>query len=372
MLIGYPGAEVFISKGQIAEQADVPPTGYTLRSSPGTSGQVDTHSGLSVRKLIRIAGSNPDRLGFLTVPRPDGTTLYMPGSDFGASPPFPEGPVLVWVDSDSTHFFRPVLNAGDANAADNIATVSGAPLPIGLHAGNLLTVQAQASKTSVRTGEAVSLSADVNGERPGEDLSYRWTLGDGSSGGGRSTKHVFARQGSYRIFVSVTGSLDSGGESQPVTVVVGKPKKTGHTGSGKRKDAASGTGRGPGRGNASGSGTGGDGVAGPSVVAPGSSGDRPAAPATDRAPATVPGDPVEAVDGILVGAPTQVAGTVEGARLLQELEKEGGQSGSSSRPDDGNGSSSRLSIVWSALGLAILFGLGAGLEGRHNLRLRPR
>ena len=372
-LVGYPGASIFISKGQIAQAADVPPTAYTLRASAGTPGQVDTHSGVSVRKLIQLAGSNPDRIGYLTVPRPDGTTLYMRGSDFAAIPPFPEGPALVWVDADSTHFFRPVRGADDENAADNIATVSGAPLPIGLHAGSLLTVHVQASKTKVRRGEATSLSADVTGEQPGETLSYRWTLGDGSSAGGRSIRHRFTRQGSFRVFASVTGSLDSGGESQPVTVTVGKPRANGHTGSGKRKQAGAGTGSGQGRGTATGVGAGGGGVGGSSAGGVGSPGSRQGAPAADRSPGVASSGPLETVDGILVGAPTQVAGTVAGAKLLEALGgPPGGQSGSAGAPADETESSSRLSVVWSALGLAILFGLGAGWESRGRLEARRR
>jgi hypothetical protein len=378
VVIGYPGAEVLIGKQEIAAQADVAPRDYTLRATPGATGETDTHSGVSVRKLIQLAGSNPDQFGFLTVPRADGTTAFLPASDFSDPPPFPEGPALIWVDQASTHFFRPVRNGSDANAADNIATVSGDPLPIGLHAGNILSVRAQSSSSHVRAGKPVRLSASVSGERAGEQLSYRWTFGDGSFAGDQTNRHVFKRRGSYRILVTVTGSRDSGGESPPLSVVVGNPPTKGHRGAGHgggSNGASQGTGTGSGTGSGSGGGGSGGGAIASASAAGGTSQPQPAAGSATHADTNQahPGA-LDQVAGVLVPGLSRPAQTVSGAQLLDALtgSRAGGESSTASaESNDASSSGANSATIWSVAGLAALFLVGAGLESRKRLGEHP-
>src|SRR5262249_35425686 len=162
---------------------------------------------------ISLAGVDPDGIGYLTVPRADGTTAYLPSSDFADPPPFPEGPALVWVDVNSTHFFRPVLNSEEANAADNIASVGGEALQIGIHDGALLRVEGKASPASPDAKESVTFSASAERPLAGEKLSFRWSFGDGSSAEGATVRHAFQGTGTYQVTVAARGSMESGGES---------------------------------------------------------------------------------------------------------------------------------------------------------------
>src|SRR5262249_48934288 len=192
VLIGAPASQVFVGKQEIADKADVEARDYTYRG-PSTSDSI-TLSGISVRTLIQQSPFDIGKLGYLTVPRAEGSTAYLPGSDFSSPPPFPDGPALVYVDGDSTRFFRPVRGDGDINAPDSPATRSGVALRIGLHKGNLLTVDANADPLHVRAGEPVRFTSTASGERSGERLSYQWSFGDGSSGNGQSARHSYAQK----------------------------------------------------------------------------------------------------------------------------------------------------------------------------------
>jgi hypothetical protein len=234
ILVERPGGATFVTPQQIKGKADVPPRTYTLRARPGEAGQQDTHGGLSARRLIELVGLDPDGIGYLTVARADGTTLYLPGADFSDPPPFPEGPALVWIDADSTHFFRPLLDAEDSNAADNVATAGGEALVVGVHDGALLQVQAGGAPTDPAPGRSVAFSASAGGALPGEQLSFRWDFGDGSAAEGAQASHAFMATGTYDVTVAVSGDRESGGVSAPVPVVVGDPPERGGAGASKR------------------------------------------------------------------------------------------------------------------------------------------
>ncbi|MFN8161559.1 MAG: PKD domain-containing protein [Solirubrobacterales bacterium] len=228
VVLEYPAGRLSLAPAQIAAEADVSPTSYTLRAHPGDPGEQDVHFGLSVNRLIRSTGKQVGDFGFLTIPRADGSVAYLPTSYFADPPPFPEGPALVWVDSVSTHFFRPSLGSDDANAADNIATLSDEPLIMGLHGGALLDVVATASDQEIRSGQGVGFHASASGGLPGERLGFRWSFGDGGQADGTSVRHRFRGAGTFRVFVTVTGSRDSGGVSGTIPVVVGKSPDRGH------------------------------------------------------------------------------------------------------------------------------------------------
>lgn len=277
MLVSLPhGGSTFVGEGQIRSEADVTPARpYTLRAEQGEAGEQVSHAGLSVRRLVSLAGANPDDFGYLTVPRADGTTAYLAASDFAEPPPFAEGPALVWVDANSTHFFRPVLEPGEANAADNIATPGGEALQLGVHDGNLLKVVALASSRSPGVGEAVHLSATAGGALPAEAVAFQWRFGDGTSAAGAGADHSFAAAGTYEVTVTATGSEESGGESAPVQIVVGDPPQRARTGAGPDAGAKphGANGRGGGAGEGSGPVAAGEGIGQSGAAGAGGSGD---------------------------------------------------------------------------------------------------
>jgi PKD repeat protein len=206
---------------------------YTVRAHPGEPGEAFTRTGVSVRQAIVLAGADPEAVGYVAVPRPDGTSAYLPGADFATAPPFEAGlPVLVSADSGCVRFLRP-LTAGpsDVNGEDNIASC-GAPLTIEVRDGNVLTVHAAASSTRTKAGTAVRFSAAAEGAKEGEGVTYQWSFGDGASAAGQAASHAFTAAGSYRVTVAATGSEESGGESTPLTILVGAPAAVG-AGAGK-------------------------------------------------------------------------------------------------------------------------------------------
>lgn len=381
IFVGYPAAQTFVGANQIAAEGDVSSINYTLRS-PGSQ-QMIPESGLSIRKLITLAGDNPDQVGFVTVPRPVGTTAYLPGSDFADPPPFPEGPALVWVESDTARFLRPVRNATDINADDFIVTTSGDSLTIGLHAGNILKVAARVNTARPRARKPVSFSADAAGQLPSEQLSYHWQFGDGTVGQGPAVSHAYRFKGSYTVLVSVTGDRDSGGESAPLALTVGKVKKKGPGGAGpahgpnSKGAAGKGSGSGGGNGSGAGSGSGQSGAAGSATAAStgAAASTRSQAKAASQsaqaqAVETASG-PLQRVAGTLVPDLSQPAKALSGSSFLRALNaaQSGGSPSSPSVPNDDNGDNgrSKLSIAWPAAALALLFAAGIAWESRERL-----
>jgi PKD repeat protein len=206
---------------------------YTVRARPGEAGEAFTRTGVSVRQLILLAGADPEAIGFVAVPRPDGTSAYLPGADFGTAPPFEAAlPALVSADSGCVRFLRPLTaDPNEVNGEDNIASC-GAPLTIEVRDGNVLSVRASASSTRTKAGTAVRFSAAAEGAKEGEGVTFEWSFGDSQSAAGQTASHTFTAAGSYRVTVAATGSDESGGESAPLTIVVGAPAAVG-TGAGK-------------------------------------------------------------------------------------------------------------------------------------------
>ena len=311
-----PGASVhvngrlaFIPLSQIRQEADVPETAYTLRSAGST--QTNDHAGLSLRKLLVLAGANPDTVGFVSVKRPDGTTAFLQGRDLAEPSPFPEGPALVWVDGETSRFFRPVRNESDVNAADNIGTEPGQPLIVEVHGGPLLSVTATATPTDTTAGATVAFSAHATGEAQSSPLRYTWTFDDGTHGHGASVSHAYKLSGGYNAFVTVRGADDSGGASPTIHVVVGNPPKgpAARAGGGTTKRGA------PGGGSASSASRSAGNRPSPTTQSPGSApattthAGTPPSPRGKRAPASAPQATLPRITGELLAYSQPLAAT---------------------------------------------------------------
>lgn len=243
-------------------QEEGPPKEMTcgLRARPGETPQQNGCHGLPVQAALEQVGV-VEPFGFLTIPRPNGTTAYLPAPDFVEPTKVFEGqtPPLFYVDRPSTHFWRPPLlgDPNDVNAEDNIATVSGEALVVGVHYGQMLKVEVTASTTSTDAGSAVQFEASASGGPPEEEIAYRWTFGDGTVAEGPTPSHTFGGSGTYLVRVTAVGNEDSGGESGPVDIVVGNPPTTAQPGAAKTPEKAPAKPRGaPGKGR---EGTGGKG-----------------------------------------------------------------------------------------------------------------
>lgn len=413
MLVEGPGAnERFVSPAEIKTEVE---GDCTLRSTPGGTPTTTACNGMRVRTLLEGAGVDLGAIHFFTVPRADGTTGYLPAAylEEGA---FPEGPARVWVEGNSgvTRFIRPpTSDPNDVNALDNIATRPDEALVIGVSDGNLLQVRAEATPTSIQAGSPVQLTASASGAREGEEVRFRWTFGDGGSAEGASVSHSFGGSGTYEVRVTAVGSEESGGESEPVAVVVGNPPTTNQPGAAPAKkqthrkpSGANGKGR-EGRGGKGSEGQGGSGKEGKGsgsgdATEAGEPSSAGAESETDEAPplspessATAPPEPAESESALAPPAasgpstappapePTapQPSGgeTVEGrlvANLLDPTEAAAALSGSSSEgsrsaPGAGDDGGSATIPVAAFIVLGLL-GAGAALELRSRPRRRPR
>jgi PKD repeat protein len=280
---------------------------YLVRATAAEAGETFRRKGLPVEAALeRIEIPS---VGYLTIPRPNGTTAYLPGSWFLEPATFVGGePAVFSVEGGSTHFVRPLLAAdpGDANAEDNIATVAGRSLIVGLHEGEVVAVGVTPASASSAAGSPVQLSATASATQPAETFAYTWSFGDGTTATGPTVSHAFVGSGTYVVRVTATGSGGSGGESAPVNVVVGTPPEAHQPGATaatpqpetKRRrpagpDGEGGQGRG-GRGSRSGKGGSGDTEHVAREGKPrrrsghGSSPDRSIPPASEPAPAVAP------------------------------------------------------------------------------------
>jgi PKD repeat protein len=267
---GPAGVRSEFDEEAVAANRDVEPRNATLRANAGEAGErIGIPKGLSVLHLIELSGAEAEAVGYLTVPRSGGSVAYLAANDFVGAVPA-DGPATVWVDQGCTHFFRPAVGS-EPNAEDSIVSC-GAPLAIGVRDGSLLSVSAAASTATATVSTAVEFTAGATGALPGERISFRWSFGDGASAEGARVTHPFAASGSYRVTVTATGNEESGGESAPVTLVVGNPPAGPGVGAGpevekgkkKRKPHGTGgkdaNGRGDGKGGkGNGAGTGDDG-----------------------------------------------------------------------------------------------------------------
>ena len=350
------GPQTLVVPARVLQQPqnqDVPQHTVTIKG-PKSSQQVSV-GGTSIQKLLQLAGIlDSTNIGFLRITRPrDGTFGYLSHDEITNPNAFKDGPPLVWVDTDTTHFFRPQRNSKDQNAADNIATTGGAPLVVSAHGGNILKVKAKANPTTTHAKESVSFSATASGQKKGEKLSYAWHFGDGSKATGQDVQHTYDTAGGYNAFVVVSGDQDSGGSSDTVTITVGKPQQASTTNPG----GSGNSGTAPSTGSGGGTGSGSSGSIPPSTTPPSvHTNQTPPVPLTSI-PKTEPG--LTQVSGILLAS----SETVAPGSLLRSP-------GSPALASTGSTPSREVPIV--ALTAVLLLGIGAFMEGgRRRIRI-PR
>lgn len=216
--------DLIVGTSEIADAYDVRDLDYTLRSSDGhEEPPLHVNAAASVRRVLDLAGVNPDAVGFVETRRGDGTYATLDRADVSSSPPFADGPPIVFVDGPSVRYLRPVRGPSDSNASDNLATLSDEPLELTVHAGNLLIVDATASDLEVDRGEPVSFAATTSGAEDGEAVAIDWDFDDGETAAGADVTHSFAHEGTYAVLARAEGERDSAGTSALLRVVVGTP-----------------------------------------------------------------------------------------------------------------------------------------------------
>jgi hypothetical protein len=249
-----------LSGDQIAAGADVPSTSYTKRDRLGSATRVQL-SGMSIGSVLSRAGIDTSSIRRVAISRTDGSDLVLTRADLSQPSPFKEGPPLITDSGGGTRVFRPVRNARDLNARDDITTFSSGPLLIRVDDATSIPVTASASPTQVRVGRDVKFTAKVQGGPPG--LSYHWDFGDGSTDEGQTVTHSFDVALDQQVQVTVTGNCASFCQGlDSVSVRVGNPRKgvdapgATNPGSGTGNPLAPGSGTGNGAGGPGGSGGG--------------------------------------------------------------------------------------------------------------------
>lgn len=219
------GQPVTLDLDQLPVPPDVEGRNYTVRSEAGDTPL--TISGYSLAAMIEAAGLDPVTIGYLEVARPSGGTMLLSRRQATADGAFPDGPPVIFRDSQGLHILRPSSGPGDFNAADLISVGVDGALSLVARSGTLLKVSAKASVRKARVGQKVSFTATLDRFAGGEEVTVSWYFDDGGSAKGSEVSHSFRQPGLYDIVVGVTTPGDRVGASATVTVQVGEPKKQG-------------------------------------------------------------------------------------------------------------------------------------------------
>ena len=333
------GSQRTLSLEALAGGEDVIEHSYALRSADGESTQ--TVTGFSPAAILDAAGVDPYGFSYLEVQRPASGSVLLSRHQALDQGAFPEGTPVIYATAAGTGFLRPSAGAGDLNATDSFDAPQG--LTVVLHSGSPLQVRAKASTLRTRPGQPVTFTAIVERAGAGEQLAYSWYFDDGSSSTGPSTRHRFAKRGSYDVVVGVTTPGDDAGASAVVTVQVGAPLAgPARKGGGRNRDAEA-----PDHGAASGKGD---------ATPPRVAGGPPAAATTQPASQDKPSRRRERSPARTIPAGQRVSGLLlDEKRTAAPLQPTAARTGQLS--EDGGGAG----LPDAALGLLVTVGLlGAG------------
>lgn len=352
------GAQQTLALDALAGKEDIVERSYALRSVSGESRQ--TVTGFSVAALIDAAGADPFTFGYLEVQRPAGGAVILTREQAIGKDAFGDGPPVIYATAAGTGFIRPNTGVDDLNASDSFDAPQGITLV--LRKGTPLKVSATASTRKTKPGKPVSFEAAVEGAGAGERVQISWYFDDGSSASGSSTRHKFAKPGSYDVVVSATTANDRTGASTVVTIQVGEPKPgPNRKGGGTNKNAGA-----PDHGAATGSGggAGGDYGFGAGTTT---------APAPAPAPAPVPPAPRPQPQPRPAPGGETVTGLILSGEEVPVAEPKASPAARTGTPDEEDGGGEGLPDA--AIGLLLtggLLGLGALAEARGFASLLPR
>jgi PKD repeat protein len=108
-----------------------------------------------------------------------------------------------------------------SHAGDALNPFPVAGVKVGLSSPTPPRVLSLNGPTSAQVGEEVTYTASVNAAETGRPLTYRWSLGDGSTGSGTMVEHTFREAGSYSV--QFTARNEAGEASGSITVEVTPP-----------------------------------------------------------------------------------------------------------------------------------------------------
>ncbi len=345
------GAQQTLALDAMAGQEDVVERSYALRSATGEARQ--TVTGFSIAALIDAAGADPFTFGYLEVQRPAGGAVLLTREQALGKDAFGDGAPVTYTTASGTGFIRPNTGVDDLNASDSFEAPQGITLV--LRKGTPLRVEATASTRKTKPGKPVDFTATVEGAGAGERVQVSWYFDDGSSSGGASARHKFAKPGSYDVVVSATTVNDRTGSSAVVTIQVGEPKAgPNRKGGGTNEDAGApdhgaATGTGGGEGAGMGASSTGAGAPAPTPA--------PAPPAPRAQPEPRPAPGGDTVTGLLLSG--------EEVPVVEQPPAPAARTG---KLDEGGGEGGLPGVALGFLATTALLGAGALIEARSLLR----
>lgn len=276
-------------------------------------------SGHSLLQMMEAADAASNAIDLDTIPgieidRPSGNPISLSGAELRDPSSFPDGPPVFYENNGETVFVMPGRGTGNGSRYRFKFTPVGVSIDSGVEYDMTLT----ASPSKIKAGGTVRFRATVTGQDSGEQLSYRWTFGDGQSKTttGPTVHHFFRDDGTFPVIVTATGASGSGRTGTSIEVGKVKPQKSkpkpkpeppdkkpaDNNGTGGAGDPSGGGGYGTGSGT--GDYGGGDGSGFPSTSEPGTS--APQVPQPDPKPRNTPkpDDGLTAVTGELLNPAT--------------------------------------------------------------------
>lgn len=216
------GIEIVVDdtvKAFTAEQlleGDVQGRTYTVDGLP----QLVT--GLSLVEALRSSGIDPGASS-VTVRGAGGRRLQVLEDELADPPPFPEGPVVTWVDGNVTKLLVP---AGGKRAPRVIASSPDEPLRLepGVTDGLEVAVTSPGTSVEAEVGETLYFDAFATGSGFGESLRWLWDFRDGTRSTRSGVAHAFGAPGVYRVVVTAASGDLSGTATVVVTVADDEPK----------------------------------------------------------------------------------------------------------------------------------------------------
>jgi len=190
---------------------DVRGQAYVVRGGPGASG-TRTVTGASLGAVLRAAELDLDAFRHAEVQAADGRSVTFSRDQALASAGTP--PVFT-----RARFLRASLGPEDRNGDD---VLTAAPYTVRLRQALRLRVRARFAPERPAPGEAVTLSAQVQGAAAGEPVRVSWFFGAGEGRArGEEVRHRFDARRTHRVLVTATTPSDEVGVSAVVAVPVG-------------------------------------------------------------------------------------------------------------------------------------------------------
>lgn len=197
---------------------------YPFQSLTDPDGTTDVVSGLSVTRLIQLAGADPATVTQVEITNPNtGLPVVLTQAEVRQPSSFLDELPAVFLDQTEAGFLRPLRAEDDMNADDAFTAPPGEALQVHITSPEPLAVHARVSSTTTTVGRPVTFFVTATGGQPGEVFKAHWRFGDGQRAKVPlgATPHVYRHARVHRgITVTVRGDLGSGGSATIAKVTV--------------------------------------------------------------------------------------------------------------------------------------------------------